>query len=102
MEKLKALILKLNKNGVPLPMATDPKTGVGSLTVTMVVVSFGICALGVLGKASKVLGEVDLTAAHSLLVISLSAYLGRKVMNDGKNVTMDASKQKEKEEDNNG
>jgi hypothetical protein len=82
--KLGKFLESLNNPGVPVPTVRDPKTGKGSITCTMVVVSFGVCILGVIGKYSKMLGEIDLTAAHSLLVISLSAYLGRKMQKDDK------------------
>lgn len=91
------LIQFFNAKGIPLPMARDPKTGLGSITCTMVIVSFGICALGVLGKVARIMDGVDLTAAHSLLVISLSAYLGRKFQSDNKTATLDGVA-KEKEE----
>lgn len=77
-KSLKSFFSSLNSPGVPFPMVRDPKTKQGSITATMVAIAFGICALGVIGKLSKFLGDIDLTAAHSLLVISLSAYLGRK------------------------
>ena len=69
-----------------------------SITCTMVIVSFGICVIGVIGKVSKVLDGVDLTAAHSLLVISLSAYLGRKLQQNGKQVEMSDIKPEEGKE----
>lgn len=71
-------VSQFNDPGVPVPVVEDPVTHKGSITATMVVVSFGLCALGVVGKYSKMLGDIDLTAAHSLLAISLSAYLGRQ------------------------
>ena len=92
MDKLIAL---LNSKGLPLPMVRDPKTGLGSITATMVVVSFAICVLGVLGRVAKVLDGVDLTAAHSLLVISVSTYLGRKLQTVGKDVKVDNTEGKE-------
>lgn len=94
MDKLKALLLSLNEKGILFPVVHDPASKRGSITATMVVVSFGICALGVIGKASKLLGEIDLTAAHSLLVISLSAYLGRRMQSNGKEVIMSDNKEK--------
>lgn len=80
--KLGKFLESLNSPGVPVPVVQDPKTHKGSITCTMVVLSFGVCILGVVGKVSHLLGEVDLTAAHSLLVISLGAYLGRKAQKD--------------------
>lgn len=98
MESLKKLALLLNTRGIAIPVCRDPKTGQGSITVSMVVVSFGICVIGVIGKVSKVLDGVDLTAAHSLLVISLSAYLGRKLQQNGKQVEMSDIKPEEGKE----
>lgn len=84
MDKLKAFLLCINEKGITFPTAHDPVSKRGSITATMVIVSFGICAFGVLGKVSKLLDGIDMTAAHSLLVISLSAYLGRKYQQNGK------------------
>ena len=37
------LLGKFNSDGIPAPMVRDPKTGKGSITATLVVVSSGIC-----------------------------------------------------------
>ncbi len=42
--KWKEIVSKANENGIPLPMVRDPKTKVGSVSLTMVVVSFGLMA----------------------------------------------------------
>ena len=78
MINIKAFLASLNDPGAPFPMVRDPKTHKGSITATMVVISFAVCVVGVLGKYSKMLGDVDISGAHYLLIISLSAYLGRK------------------------
>jgi len=44
-QKWKEIVIKLNENGVPVPMARDPKTGKGSVSLSMVVVSFGLMSL---------------------------------------------------------
>ncbi|HLX55145.1 MAG TPA: hypothetical protein VKR58_14460 [Aquella sp.] len=97
MDKLKLLLASLNSKGIAFPMVRDPKNGLGSITCTMVVVSFAICVVGVIGKVSKVLDGIDLTAAHSLLVISISAYLGRKMQTSGKDVVMAENKEEGKD-----
>lgn len=98
MEILKKILKSMNENGIMFPVVHDPVSKRGSITCTMVIVSFGICVIGVIGKVSKVLDGVDLTAAHSLLVISLSAYLGRKLQQNGKQVEMSDIKPEEGKE----
>lgn len=78
LDKLKELAKTMNSKGIPLPMVTDPVTGRGSVTITMVVVSFGACLLLLLGKVSEVVGGTNYEDALWLLGISLGAYLGRK------------------------
>lgn len=84
LEKLEKLISDMNSKGIPVPMARDPKTGVGSITATMVVVSFGVCLILLAGKVTKVIGSVDYDNALWLLGLALSAYLGRQFQKNGK------------------
>jgi hypothetical protein len=86
-DKAKDFINKMNAAGVPIPLIR--LNGSPTLTGTMVVLSFTTALLGQLGKLSKVLGEVDLSQANYLLLICLSAYLGRKFQGNGKDVTVD-------------
>ncbi len=80
---------KLNENGFPLPMFTDPRTGKASVTLTMMMLSFNTALLGQLGKFTKLLGDVDMTSAMSLFVATSALYLGRKMQADGKVVTVE-------------
>lgn len=89
MEKLKELIKKLNSQGIPLPMMTDPLTGKASVTLTMMILSFNTALLGQLGKFTKLLGDVDMTSAMSLFVATSALYLGRKIQNNGKEVIVE-------------
>ena len=93
-DRIKQIIVKLNEQGVPLPMARV--NGAPTLTGTMVIMSFTTCLLGQIGKVTKLLGEVDLTQANYLLLICLSAYLGRKMQGqgNGKDVTLDKDEDK--------
>jgi hypothetical protein len=79
--KVKQVINSLNEAGVPIPLARI--NGAPTLTGSMVVISFTTCVIGQLGKISGFLGGVDLTQANYLLVICLSAYLGRKMQGNG-------------------
>lgn len=77
-----------NSKGLPFPMVRDPRTGTSSATLTMVVVSFGLCILLLAGKVTKVVGDVEYANVLWLHGISLSAYLGRKFQGKGKDVQL--------------
>lgn len=88
-EGLKKFAHKLNEKGIPLPMIRDPKTGLGSVSLTMVVASFTVAILGMVGKISKLLGDIDMTQALWLLGISCSLYFGRRVSGNKDNMEID-------------
>lgn len=90
-DKLKELVANMNKAGVPLPMIRDPKTGLGSVTLTMTFISFNTALLGQIGKIGNLLGNVDLTQANYLFLMCLGAYLGRRMQGNGstKEVTVE-------------
>ena len=107
-EKWKSFVEKMNSQGVPIVTARDPKTKSGSVTLTLVVVSAGLCAISILIMLGtcvvKLKTDFDLnpqtsTEIHDAFVssleflgMSLGAYLGRKMQNDGKgNITLDSS-----------
>lgn len=93
LDKIEKLLADMNSKGIPIPVVRDPKTGFGSLTATMVVVSFAVC-LGLLaGKVTKVVGNVDYDNALWLLGLTLSTYLGRQYQKNGKQVTMSGEAQ---------
>src|SRR5271166_3331457 len=97
-EKLQQLISSWNSQGLPLPMVRDPKTGQGSVTTTLVVVSSGICTvcslLAVLSAVSKLTGlfanfteaQTAITNAFNLsfqfFLASGGLYVGRKMQRD--------------------
>lgn len=96
----KDLVNKANVNGIPLPTFRDPKTGKGSVTVTMVKVSFALCVIPTLVMIATVLTKLagvftltdanqaqlmnSFTSAIQLYIASLGAYLGRKLQRDEK------------------
>jgi len=90
----------MNQSGVPLPMLKDPKTGQGSITITMFWASFTLClfcAITFLATAvSHLTGiftpgdgtqEAIKNASQYALELFLSCggfYLGRKMQRDSK------------------
>lgn len=94
-EKIKNWLLKMNREGMPMPMLKDPKTGKGSVTLTMFWISFNIAILTLAGKFTKILGDVDYSNVLWLLGLTGSFYLGRKLQGDGKNMTLSGEEKSE-------
>lgn len=107
LEWWKALVEKMNANGIPLPMVRT--NGKASVTGTMVVVSFSLCVLPIclmVGTViTKLAGIFTLTEANDaqlmnafssaiqLYIASLGAYLGRGMQrgSDGKVIVQQAN-----------
>ena len=99
-QKWKVFVEKMNEKGVPIVVARDPKTKEGSVTLTLVVVSAGMCmaSVGIMLATSiaKIHSDFTLTpetsaqihdafgSSFQFLIASLGAYLGRKFQSDGK------------------
>ena len=83
----------MNEKGIPIPLASI--NGKATFTGTLALISFATALLGQIGKLTKYLGEVDLTQANYLFLITLSAYLGNKVVGKD-NISMESSKKEEK------
>jgi hypothetical protein len=93
MESFKAFIAKMNELGIPAPMIRDPKTGRGSVTLTLVVVSGGIVAIGLLNSFANVFKGIDMTNALYWHGLALGAYLGRKMSAGNGKVSIDSKKE---------
>jgi hypothetical protein len=79
LDKIKQLMRYSNEHGVYFPVVRDPLYQTPSVTLTTVVVSFGMCVIGLIGKASGFLGGVDMSQALTLFAISSGIYLGRRI-----------------------
>lgn len=107
--KWKEFVDKMNKMGIPLPMVRDPKSGAGSVMVTLVIVSSTLCTISILMMMATILSK--LTGAFTLndntisnmreafsssiqfFIASLGGYLGRKLQKDEKGaVSLDEEK----------
>jgi len=75
----KAITSEMNKRGLPLPTIRDPKTGLGSISLTLVFISFNIVLVGLVGKWAGALGGIDLTQALNLFYACAALYWGRKL-----------------------
>jgi hypothetical protein len=88
-EKLKQLIDLANSKGIAVPMLRDPKTGSGSITATMFIITHIVAIVVLFGKVTKILGDVDYNSVLMLYGLSGSFYLGRKMSGDGKTMTVE-------------
>ena len=88
---IKKFIATWNSKGVNALVMRDPKTGKGSITASLVVIS---CACVV---ASLVTNKVDKSGSFEFYLASIGVYLGRKMTNkDGLTVDSTPSKSKDK------
>ncbi len=72
-------VAKMNAKGVPLPMVRDPKTGLGSVSLTLVFISFNVVLVGLVGKWVEKLGGLDLSQALNLFYACAALYFGRNL-----------------------
>lgn len=75
--KVKDLIRIANIRGIPLPCVRDPKTGIGSVSLTLIVISSIMVILGLVGKWSGKLGIVDINNSLEFFYASSFLYFGR-------------------------
>jgi len=74
-----SLTNKMNKYGVPLPMIRDPKTGLGSVSLTLLFISFNVVLIGLVGKWVEKLGGFDVSQALNLFYACAALYFGRNI-----------------------
>lgn len=84
--QIKKLINTRNKiikycsdHGVPVVLLYDPKTGRGSVSLTLVFISFNIWILSIMGVTSDILGGVDQDQAFNMVLACFGLYYGRKL-----------------------
>jgi hypothetical protein len=71
---------KWNQEGFPVILARDPKTGKGSFSATLIVMSAGLVACAVF----KVRPEIDGTLAIAFFTVCTGLYYGRNKDNSVK------------------
>ena len=71
------IVTKANSMGIPLPTVRDPKTGAGSVSLTMLAISCVLVIIGLIGKWSGKLGIVDIDNSLQFFYASSALYFGR-------------------------
>jgi hypothetical protein len=77
--KWNKLVNKMNKKGVPLPLIRDPKTGLGSVSLTLLFISFNLVIIGLVGKWVEKMGGFDIGQALNLFYACAALYFGRNI-----------------------
>lgn len=78
MNKWKQFVRDMNAKGIPVPTIRDPKTGFGSISLTLVFISSVIVIAGILGKTAGMLGGLDMNTAMEFFWTATSLYFGRQ------------------------
>ncbi len=94
LEKIKELLSKANAKGIPTPMMRDPLTGVGSVSLTMLFISFNVVLVSLGGKLAGKFGGVNTDQAIYFFTICSGLYFARKMTSDKGKVTIEAPEQK--------
>jgi hypothetical protein len=87
---------KLNKYGIPFPMIRDPRTGLGSVSLTLVFLSSIYVQLALLNMFAQMFKGVDIVNALYWHGMSLALYFGRSFKKEG-DVSLDAEEMTEEE-----
>ena len=78
MDKLLRIVRDMQKKGIPVFLFRDEKTKGPSVSLSLLLISFAISALGLLGKYAKLVDGIDVNNSFELLIITSSLYFGRK------------------------
>lgn len=87
---------KLNKKGIPVPTVKDPKTGLGSVSLTLVFLSSIYVQVALLNSFAQIFKGVDIVNALYWHGMSLALYFGRSINKDGSRIQIESSNQEEK------
>jgi hypothetical protein len=79
MDKIKILISKLQKEGIPLIFVRDPIRKLPSVSLTLLLISFIVSLFSLINKFAKIVEGVDVDNSLELLIICASLYFGRSL-----------------------
>lgn len=82
-EKLKNIARWMHDRGIPLPLIRDTNSQ-PSVSLTMMVISFTFCIVGLFQKFNNTDLDIDVSQALTLLGITSALYFGRRVSDNGK------------------
>lgn len=81
-EKWKQFVSNMNSKGIPMPMIRDGKSGEGSVSLTLLFISFNVWLVSIIGKAAGALGGMDPSQTLNMFMVCAGLYFGRKFQRD--------------------
>lgn len=75
----KELIDKLNQKGIPVPMVRNPRSGIASVSLTLVFISFNVWLVSIVGKAAGFFGGIDANQAFNMFIACSALYWSRNL-----------------------
>lgn len=88
----KKFVNDMNEKGIPIPLVRVD--GKASLSASLVVASFTIWVISIMGKAAGALGGMDSNACFQMFIACGGLYWGRKFQRDEKgNITVESKKE---------
>lgn len=76
-KKIDAQIKHWQKNGVPILFWRDEQKKAPSVSLTMMLISFGLCVFSLINKFAKIVEGVDVDNSLNLFIICAGLYFGR-------------------------
>jgi hypothetical protein len=89
-DKVKEIILKMNEKGIPVPLFRDPDKDGPSISFTFYYLTGFLAIFSLIGKLTKVFGDIDVSGSIYLFLTAAGLYQGRRIMSDGKKIELDA------------
>lgn len=79
LEKLKEHIKELQDKGLPIILFRDPVSKLPSVSLTLLILAFGLSIFSLINKFAKIVDGVDVDNTLELLVVCASLYFGRSL-----------------------
>lgn len=93
-QKVKDFLFNLNEKGIAIPLLRDPIKDSPSVSLTLLVISGTTVFVGLIGKWSNALGNIDISQSLNWFLVCSGLYFGRSLSKENNKVSSD----KEKEE----
>lgn len=78
-KKIQSKIKSWQKDGVPILFWRDEQKKAPSVSLTMMLISFGLCVFALINKFAKIVEGVDVDNSLELFMICAGLYFGRSL-----------------------
>lgn len=79
LEKIKQKLQELQEKGLPIVFFRDPLTKLPSVSLTLLLIAFGLSIFSLINKFAKIVDGVDVDNTLELLIVTASLYFGRSI-----------------------